>query len=157
MHKKRIHLLRAILALMFLIATFLFADEKTYKPKSQIFSVKSEILGGEFRILNVIPLHGDFSVYQGIEITHLKSLVGDGISQKKLDEYDQKILKEFQKLDKIKEVTAVSGYDPPRQPAVQTEQPELNGAPASSRHKALPASGRLEAGGPLCRPEAGAP
>jgi len=89
------------------------SQEKVYRPKSQIFSIKSEILGGEFRITSVIPLHGDFSTYRQIEITHLKSLVGNAISNKALTDYDQKVFHEFQTLSKIKPVVSIADYTPP--------------------------------------------
>jgi len=97
------------------------SPEKVYRPKSQIFSIKSEIFGGEFRITSVIPLHGDFSSYHEIEITHLKSLVGSAIPDKVLSDYNQKILHEFQTLTKIKKVVAIDDYIP--RPISQT-QPE---------------------------------
>lgn len=95
-----------------LLLTTAGAEVKTYQPKSQIFSIKSEIFGGEFRIVNVIPLHGDFSLYGRLEIVHLKSLIGSAIPDKKLEDYNEKVFKEFQKLGKIKEVVTISDYDP---------------------------------------------
>ncbi|HET6267224.1 MAG TPA: hypothetical protein VFG11_05860 [Acidobacteriota bacterium] len=89
------------------------STEKTYRPKSQIFSIKSEILGGEFRISNVIPLHGDFSDYRKIEVTGLKSLIGDAIPEKVLAKYNQDVFKEFQLLSKTREITTIADFVPP--------------------------------------------
>jgi len=104
-----------------LLLTSAGADEKTYQPKSQIFSVKSEIFGGEFRIVNVIPLHGDFSLYGRLEIVHLKSLIGNAIPDKKMEDYNEKIFTEFQKLGRIKEVEMISDYDPVKDRVVSNE------------------------------------
>jgi hypothetical protein len=92
--------------------------EKFYRPKSQIFSIKSEIFGGEFRITSVIPLHGDFSKYQVIEIPHLKSLVGSAIPDKVLKGCDEKVFHEFQTLSKLKKIVSIDDYNP--------SQPHLN-------------------------------
>jgi hypothetical protein len=105
------------------------APEKVYRPKSQIFSIKSEIFGGEFRITSVIPLHGDFSRYQEIEIAHLQSLVGNAISNKVLTSYDQKVFHEFQTLSKIKKVASIDNYTPPvHQSNTQTATVESDNA-----------------------------
>jgi len=114
-HKQRIYLLLLLVIAMPLQAkeSQASSQEKVYRPKSQIFSIKSEIFGGEFRITSVIPLHGDFSKYHEIEITHLKNLVGDAISNKTLTDYDQKVFHEFQTLGKIKQVVSIDDYTPP--------------------------------------------
>lgn len=124
MHKVKLLVWFSALALTSNVC--LFADqaensetthEKTYQPKSQILSLKAELFGGEFRITNVIPLHGDFSKYGRIEVVHLKSLIGDAMPQKEVEKYNQKVFKEFQSIGKIKDVETISDYQPPLTPA----------------------------------------
>jgi len=112
----------ALIFSLFIAVSLTFADsgttpdnsaEKTYRPKSQIFSIKSEILGGEFRIANVIPLHGNFSDYRKIEVTGLKSLIGDAIPEKVLAKYNHDVFKEFQLLSKTREITTIDDFAPP--------------------------------------------
>jgi hypothetical protein len=112
----------ALIPPLLLAASLVLADsattpdnstEKVYKPRSQIFSIKSEILGGEFRISSVIPLHGDFSDYRRIEVTGLKSLIGNAIPDKVLAKYNQDVFKEFQILGKTKEIATIPDFVPP--------------------------------------------
>lgn len=104
------------------------SEEKTYHPKSQIFSIKSEIFGGEFRISNVIPLHGDFSRYRRIEVTNLKSLIGNAISEKDLAKYQKNVFHEFQGLGKFKDLAMIADYSPPapKPEAPAVSEPDLD-------------------------------
>jgi hypothetical protein len=95
------------------------SEKRKYAGKSQIFSLKGQILGGEFRISNVIPLQGDFSKYQRIEASRLRSLVGDDIPTSVLESYGKRLLGQFQDGGRFGNVTIIDDYQPrtPKAPA----------------------------------------
>jgi hypothetical protein len=89
------------------------SEKRKYTGKSQIFSLKGQILGGEFRISNVIPLQGDFSKYQRIEASRLRSLVGDDIPPSVLESYGKRLLGQFQDGGRFGKVSMIDDYHPP--------------------------------------------
>ncbi len=84
-----------------------------YRGKSQVFTFKGEILGGEFRISNVIPLRGDFSKFRRIEVTRLQSLIGDHVPAKILAKYSKFLFEEFQRGGRFNDIVTIDNYKPP--------------------------------------------
>jgi hypothetical protein len=88
-------------------------EKGKYEGKSQILTLKGELLGGEFRISNVIPLRGDFSKYERIEVSRLRSLIGEDISDTVLAEYGKHLFREFQRGGRFNDLVMIEEYEPP--------------------------------------------
>lgn len=84
---------------------------RTYESKSEILSLKGEILGGEFRVTDVIPLKGDFSKYRHIEIARLQSLIGNAVDAKLLEENSRRMVKEFEQVGLYESVSLIEDYE----------------------------------------------
>ncbi len=53
----------------------LAAQARSYAPKNGVLNWKALIFGGAFRITTVIPLHGDFSRFDRVEVVEAESLI----------------------------------------------------------------------------------
>ena len=60
-------------------------NSKPYSPKNGVVNLKAIIFGGGFRVTTAIPLHGDFSKFDRIEIVKPESLIGSSVSLDFLD------------------------------------------------------------------------
>lgn len=89
------------------------SEKEKYRGKSQILTLKGELFGGEFRISNVIPLRGDFSKYERIEVTRLRSLIGPDIPETVLGEYGQHLFGQFQRGGRFNDLGLIDNYEPP--------------------------------------------
>ena len=54
-------------------------QHKAYTPKNGVLNWKAMILGGGFRVTVAVPLHGDFSKYDRLEIVRSESLIGPDV------------------------------------------------------------------------------
>ncbi len=88
-------------------------ENRKYRPKNGVISIKGEIFGGEFRVTNVIPLHGDFSKYYRLEITPLESVIGPGVPDQLIRKYTNEVYSEFKKSGRFKEVQIVKSFKRP--------------------------------------------
>jgi hypothetical protein len=61
----------------------------------------------------VIPLQGDFSKYQRIEASRLRSLVGEDIAPSVLESYGKRLLGQFQGGGRFGNVAMINDYQPP--------------------------------------------
>lgn len=86
--------------------------EDNYKPHRENVSLKGELLGGEFRVVTVIPFAGDFSKYRRIEIPRLQSLIGPDVPETMLEKYTKEVQTGFAKTCRFDEVMASREYDP---------------------------------------------
>jgi hypothetical protein len=123
------------------------SEKRKYKGKSQIFSLKGQILGGEFRISNVIPLQGDFSKYERIEASRLRSLIGEDIPPSVLENYGKRLLGQFQSGGRFNNVTLIDDYKPPL-PEAPTD-PNQGENPVSGGRQAETAEGEDPLEGPM--------
>jgi hypothetical protein len=123
------------------------SEKRKYKGKSQIFSLKGQILGGEFRISNVIPLQGDFSKYERIEASRLRSLIGEDIPPSVLENYGKRLLGQFQSGGRFNNVTLIDDYKPPLPEAPTDPNQGVN--PVSGGRQAETAEGEDPLEGPM--------
>lgn len=84
-----------------------------YRPKMGVISIKGEVFGGEFRVTNVIPLRGDFSKYNRIEIVRLQSLIGSDVPSAVLNKYTGDVYSAFKKGGYFQEVAVVDSWRRP--------------------------------------------
>ena len=52
------------------------AQNKKYSPKNGVLNLKAIVLGGGFRVISAIPMHGNFARYTKLEIARTESLIG---------------------------------------------------------------------------------
>lgn len=104
---------RIILAALFVAVSALqvFAQTKPYTPKHGELNWKAILLGGAFRVTTVVPLHGDFSRFDRVEIVEAESLVGGDVPPTVLHRLTAQLLAEFRKNGRFAEVLIVHSYD----------------------------------------------
>jgi hypothetical protein len=71
------------------------AQAQPYQPKNGILSWKAVLLGGGFRVTPAVPLHGNFSKFDHVEIVRAESLIGKDVPGKVLDQLTAGLAKEF--------------------------------------------------------------
>src|SRR5262249_25885897 len=81
---------------------------RNYRTKNGVLSLKGEVFGGEFRVTNVIPLHGDFSKYNRIEIVRLESLIGPNVPSEVLNKYMEQVSAGFKQGGHFQQVEVVN-------------------------------------------------
>ena len=113
-------LFRCILGLS-VAAVTTFGQSKTYSPKNGILNFKAIILGGAFRVSTAIPLHGDFSKFNRLEIVHLQSLIGSDIPPELLKQLTESLRAEFERGGRFAEVKVVNSFQKPEPVATTRE------------------------------------
>lgn len=88
------------------------AQDKVYTPKNGVFSWKAIVLGGGFRITIAVPLHGDFSKYDRVEIVRSESLIGPDVPAAFLVRLTDQLTAEFKKGQRFTDVTVIDSYEP---------------------------------------------
>ena len=78
-----------------------------YVPKNGILNIKSVILGGAFRVTTVIPLHGDFSKFDRVDIVRTRSLIGKDAPPALLEEVTKKLRSELESIGRFSNVRVV--------------------------------------------------
>jgi hypothetical protein len=108
MRSSRIYLTAVVLVLSTLQ---LSAQTKPYTPKNGVLNWKAVLLGGAFRVTTAVPLHGDFSRFDRVEIVEAESLVGGDAPPTVLHRLTAQLLAEFKKGGRFAEVVVVRAYD----------------------------------------------
>src|SRR5262249_28588778 len=75
-----------------------------------IFSVKTVVLGGEFRVTTVIPFKGNLADYHHLEITRPVSLVGGALTTDVADRQVGKIKSQFEEKRIFESLTVTYSY-----------------------------------------------
>ncbi len=94
-----------------------FGQSKAYSPKNGVLNFKAIVFGGAFRVSTAIPLHGDFSKFQRVEIVRLRSRIGNDIAPELLNQLTQTLRKEFERGARFTEVSVMDSFQKP-EPAV---------------------------------------
>jgi hypothetical protein len=89
------------------------AQSAPYTPKNGVVNVKAVIFGGAFRVTTVIPLHGDFSRFDRVQIVQAESLIGPDVTPSFLHELTEHLVKEFRKGKHFSRIEVVQFYEPP--------------------------------------------
>jgi hypothetical protein len=87
------------------------AQTKPYTPKNGVVNWKAVLLGGAFRVTTAVPLHGDFSRFDRVEIVDAESLIGGDAPPTVLHRLTEHLLAEFRKSGRFAEVVAVHAYE----------------------------------------------
>src|SRR5580704_5429719 len=90
------------------------AQTKAYVPKNGILNLKSVFLGGGFRVSTAIPLHGNFSKYDRLDIVRPESLIGPDIPPGFLEKLGNELQAEFKKGGRFVQVAIVDSFEQPR-------------------------------------------
>ena len=85
---------------------------ENYKGQNGILSMKTLVLGGEFRVTTVIPFRGNVADYNQLEITRPVSLVGPALSVDVSNRQVAKIKSQFDSRKLFEAVTVIESYDP---------------------------------------------
>jgi len=118
--------LLSIVLILILSSLSLTAQDKPYSPKNGVLNLKAIILGGGFRVTTAIPLHGDFSKYDRIEIVHPESLIGSDVAPDFLDKLGGEIRQQFESGGRFREVRIINTYDPKNARMKPPSGPELD-------------------------------
>ena len=89
------------------------AHTKPYTPKNGVLNWKAVLLGGAFRVTTAVPLHGDFSRFDRVEIVEAESLIGGDAPPAVLHRLTGQLLAEFTKSGRFADVVAVRSYERP--------------------------------------------
>lgn len=87
------------------------AQTKPYTPKNGVVNWKAILLGGAFRVTTAVPLHGDFSRFDRVEIVEAESLIGGDAPPTVLHRLTAALLAGFRKSGRFAEVVAVHSYE----------------------------------------------
>jgi hypothetical protein len=85
---------------------------ENYKGQNGILSMKTIVLGGEFRVTTVIPFRGNVSDYNQLEITRPISLVGPALNVDVSNHQVAKIKSQFESRKIFETVAVIDSYDP---------------------------------------------
>jgi hypothetical protein len=102
----------AVAALVVAVSTIqTSAQTRPYTPKNGVVNWKAVLLGGAFRVTTAVPLHGDFSRFDRVEIVEAESLVGGDAPPTVLHRLTGQLLAEFRKSGRFAEVVGVRSYE----------------------------------------------
>jgi hypothetical protein len=99
-----------------------------YKGQNGILSMKTLVLGGEFRVTTVIPFKGNLAEYYHLEIAKPISLVGKALTPDEASRQVAKFKSQFESRRLFETVAVIDAYDPA--PARQCQQPSSANAPS---------------------------
>jgi len=85
---------------------------ENYKGQNGILSMKTLVLGGEFRVTTVIPFRGNVADYNQLEITRPVSLVGGALNVEVSNHQVAKIKSQFESRKIFESVRVIDSYDP---------------------------------------------
>ena len=96
---------------------------KPYSPKNGVLNLKAMLLGGGFRVTNAIPMHGNFSRYTRLEISHPESLVGSDAGPDVLSKLLSELRREFERGGRFTSIITVDSFSPKGAAAAVQETP----------------------------------
>jgi len=85
---------------------------ENYKGQNGILSMKTVVLGGEFRVTTVIPFRGNVADYNQLEITRPVSLVGVALNADVSNHQAAKIKSQFEAKKIFEDVRVIDSYNP---------------------------------------------
>lgn len=86
---------------------------ENYKGENGIVSMKTLVLGGEFRVTTVVPFRGNVADYTRLEIAKPISLVGKSLSAEVANRQVAKIKSQFESKKIFESVAVIDSYNPP--------------------------------------------
>jgi hypothetical protein len=86
-------------------------QNKKYSPKNGVLNLKAIILGGGFRVISAIPMHGNFARYTRLEIAHAESLIGKAAGPEVLSKLIAELRGEFERGGRFASVSMVDSFN----------------------------------------------
>lgn len=83
---------------------------ENYKGKNGVLSMKTVVLGGEFRVTTIIPFKGNLAEYHHLEITRPISLVGHALTSQVSSQQLAKLKSQFEARKIFESVTVIDSY-----------------------------------------------
>ncbi|HMG32932.1 MAG TPA: hypothetical protein VKM94_03260 [Blastocatellia bacterium] len=83
-----------------------------YKGKNGIVSIKTVVMGGDFRVTTIIPFKGNLADYHHLEIVGPVSFVGNALTSQVADHQLDKFKSQFEERKIFDSVTVVDSYKP---------------------------------------------
>lgn len=83
---------------------------ENYKGKNGVISMKTLVLGGEFRVTTIIPFKGDLAEYHHLEITRPISLVGGALTSQVSNQQLAKLKSQFEARKIFESVAVIDSY-----------------------------------------------
>jgi len=81
-----------------------------YKGKNGILSMKTIVLGGEFRVTTIIPFKGNLAEYHHLELVRPVSLVGGALTSQVSNQQLAKLKSQFEARKLFESVTVIDAY-----------------------------------------------
>ena len=83
---------------------------ENYKGKNGIISLKTLILGGDFRVTTIIPFKGNLAEYHHLEIARPVSLVGGALTSQVSNQQLAKLKSQFEARKIFESITVIDSY-----------------------------------------------
>jgi len=83
---------------------------ENYKGKNGVLSMKTVILGGDFRVTTVIPFKGNIADYRRLEIARPISLVGGALTSQVSNKQLEKLKSQLEEKKIFESVTVIDSY-----------------------------------------------
>ena len=84
---------------------------ENYKGKNGVLSMKTVLLGGDFRVTTIIPFKGNLAEYHHLELTRSISLVGDALTSEVANQQLAKLKAQFEARRIFESVTMIDAYN----------------------------------------------
>src|SRR5262249_10109792 len=107
---------------------------ENYKGQNGILSVKTLVLGGEFRVTTIVPFKGNVADYTRLEIARPVSLVGKALSADVASKQLAKIKSQFESRRIFESVTVIESYDARVYAQRQEQSGKQSDSGASEKH-----------------------
>ena len=108
----------AIVSVIWALSTHVALGQSApYIPKNGILNWKAVLIGGGFRVTPAIPLRGDMSKYQRLEIVRTASLIGDDAPESVLNQLTRDLTTEFNRGGRFAATAITESYERPMQTA----------------------------------------
>jgi hypothetical protein len=88
------------------------AQSGPYTPKNGVLNWKAVIFGGAFRTTTAIPLHGDFSHFNRVEVVQATSLIGPDAPGTLLHRLTEELVAQFTRSGRFDDVSILKAYEP---------------------------------------------
>ena len=92
-----------------------------YKGKNGVLSMKTVVLGGDFRVTTVIPFKGNIADYHRLEIARPISLVGGALTSQVSNQQLEKLKSQLEEKKLFESVTTIDTYSTPLENQLQTQ------------------------------------
>lgn len=108
-----------------------------YKGKNGVLSMKTVVLGGDFRVTTVIPFKGNIADYHRLEIARPISLVGGALTSQVSNQQLEKLKSQLEEKKIFESVTTIDTYSTPLENQLQTQFRTISNNTRGEEHGSL--------------------